>query len=342
MFSAVLGLFSQDLAVDLGTTTTRIYQRGSGLVCVEPTVVAVATDQSGRRQVVSVGEQARPLLGRAPRHIEAVQPVRDGAVHDFEVTEALLVHLLRRVHGRNKLMSPKMVLAVANCCSGMERRAIREACEAAGARQVHLVPRPLAAALGADLDVETASGHMVVDIGGGCTEIAVVSKAGVVSAQLEPGGGDGFDRAIADLLREHHGLLIGAPTAQALKHELGSAFGAPTTERRRVLGRCLQTGMPRGVEVGAAAVERALAGPVKAISQGIRRAIDQTSAELASDIVHRGIVLTGAGANLPGLEIALRRRTGLAVVRADAPGEAVVRGAGRLLEEYALLRMVAA
>ena len=217
MFSAVLGLFSQEVALDLGTSNTRLYLRGRGTGLQHPTVVAVHTSRGGRRRVMAIGDEARPMLGRTPSDILAVQPVRDGQIQDFEVMEALLLHMLRRVHGRNGWMSPRMVVTVPALATDMERRAVRECCEAAGAREVHLVPKPLAAALGAGLPVHEPAGQMVVDLGGGSTEIAVVSLNGVVTSQVVPGGGEGMDRALQDHVRAQHGLLIGRTTAEDLR-----------------------------------------------------------------------------------------------------------------------------
>jgi rod shape-determining protein MreB len=341
MLSAVLGLFSQDLAVDLGTSSTRIYQRGVGVVCREPTLVAVHTDRRGRRRVMAVGEEARPMEGRTPPDTEAVRPVRDGQIHDYEVAEALLQHLVRRIHGRNAWVSPKMVITIPHCATDMERRALRESCETAGARDVHLVPRPLAAALGAELPVERPSGHMVVDLGGGATEVSVLSMAGVVASRTIPGGGRGMDRALIDFLRGEHRLLVGAPTAEGLKEEVATAMPPTRPKVRRVSGRCLRRGVPRSAEVSAEEAYRAIRGHVEAIGTAIRAVLDQSPPELATDIVDHGVVLTGGGSQLTALPAALREVTGLAVVRAERPASAVVLGAGRILEEMDLLRAVA-
>jgi len=341
MLSAVLGLFSQDLAVDLGTTTTRLYQRGVGVVCEEPTVVAVHTDRRGRRRVVAIGDEASPMRGRAPADLDIVEPVRMGQIHDYEITEALLHHFVRRVHGRNGWVSPKMVVAIPFKATDMERRALRESCESAGAREVHLVPRPLAAAIGADLPLEKPSGHLLVELGGGGTEISVVSMGGVVSHRVVAGGGAGMDRALVDHLRDRHGLLVGEPTAERLKIELGEALAPRGARTRKVAGRCLRKGVPRAVEVTAAEVYEVLSVEVGAIAHAIRAALDECPPELATDIVDHGVVLTGAASQLRGLEAALRDATGLAVVQADKPGRAVAHGTGRILEQMQLLEAVA-
>ncbi len=341
MLSAVLGLFSQDLAVDLGTSNTRIYQRGAGVVCQEPTVVAVHTDRRGRRRVIALGEEARPMRGRTPRDIDVVSPVRQGQIHDYEVAEALLLHLVRRVHGRNSWVSPKMVVAIPHRTTEMERRALRESCETAGAREVHLVPRPLAAAIGAGLPVDRPSGHLLVDLGGGATEVSVLSLGGIVSSRVVPGGGAGLDRAVSDFLRDTHDLLVGDPTAELLKQELGEALPPLRARTRRVSGRCVRRGVPRAVDVDSAALHCALHDEVAAIASAIRAVLDESPPELAADIVDHGVVLTGGGSGLRGLEAALREATGLAVVQAERPAQAVVEGAGRILEELELLRAVA-
>lgn len=336
MFSAVLGLFSQDLAVDLGTCTTRIHQRGCGIICREPTVVAVHTDGRSRRRVVAVGAPARDMLGRTPSDILAVRPVRDGQIDDFDVTEALLVHLVRQIHGRNAWMSPRMVIAVPHGATDMELRAVRESCESAGARDVQLIPRPLAAAIGADLPVSKASGHMVIDLGGGATDVSILSLNGVVSCISVRGGGDGMDAEIIRTLRDDHDLLIGAPTARALRESL-------THEDRvhRVSGRCLRGHVPRTAGVRSSEVRSAIAPCIEAVATAIRRTVEAAAPELAHDVVDNGAVLTGGGSRLDGLADALRDATGLAIVVAEDPEDATVRGAGRVLEELDLLRRVA-
>ncbi len=340
MFSAVLGLFSQDLAVDLGSCRTRVHLRGAGIVCDEPTVVAVRSDRDGRRSVIGIGEEALPMLGRTPADIDATRPIRNGRVADFEVAEAFLLHVVRRIHGRNGWMRPRMVVPVPHHASDMEVRAVRDSCEAAGAREVHLVPRPLAAAIGVGLPVEQPSGYLVVDIGGGITEVSILSLNGVVSCHAVPAGGTGHDEAIVTWLRETHGLLVGQPTAEALKIELGAAHD-PRASTAWVKGRCLRRGVPRAVQVDAVSVYEALKPQVSAIAGAIRTALEQAPPELASDVVDHGVVLCGGGSQLHGLDRALRTQTGLAVVHAEDPTRSVVSGAGRILEELDLLEAMA-
>lgn len=341
MLQSVLGLFSHDVALDLGSTRTRIAVRGRGAVLDQPAVVAVQTDRHGRRNILAVGDDARDMLGRTPPDISAVQPVRAGTIENYDVAEALMVHLLRRLHGRNGWMSPRMVVTVPCAAGEMERRAVRECCEAAGAREVHLVPKALAAALGAGLPVQDPSGLMVVDVGGGGTETSVLSLSGVVTSEWIPGGGEGWDHAIIDYLREEFGLLIGAVTAEALKLELGRAMGGSEDELMVVRGRDLVTGVPRAQEVAACDVTAALREPIDAIARGIRATLESTPPELASDVVENGIVLVGGGGSLPELDRALSERTGLPVVSIDAPERACIDGAARIVEELELLKAMA-
>ena len=341
MFSAVLGLFSQEVALDLGTSNTRLYLRGRGTGLQHPTVVAVHTSRGGRRRVMAIGDEARPMLGRTPSDILAVQPVRDGQIQDFEVMEALLLHMLRRVHGRNGWMSPRMVVTVPALATDMERRAVRECCEAAGAREVHLVPKPLAAALGAGLPVHEPAGQMVVDLGGGSTEIAVVSLNGVVTSQVVPGGGEGMDRALQDHVRAQHGLLIGRTTAEDLKIALGTTRTDRGGGSEVVAGRCMTSGVPRAVEITAAEVCEALLPCVERIAAGIRRTLERAPPELASDIVDHGALLVGGASKLRRIDTTLREATGLPVVVAEHPMDSVVEGAGLALEQSAVLERLA-
>jgi len=341
MLSAVLGLFSLDVALDLGSSRTRIFLRGKGPVVDQPAVVAVQTDKRGRRSVLAVGDEAARMEGRTPPDISAVRPVRAGTIEDYEVAEALMVHLLRRLHGRNGWMSPKMVVTVPCGAGEMERRAVRECCEGAGARHVHLVPRPLAGALGAGLPVQDPSGLMVVDVGGGDTEVSVLSLSGVVTSRAGAPGGQAMDRAIVEHLRDEYGMLVGAASAEGLKIRLGRALGGSVDEREPVRGRDLVTGVPRAQDVTAADITAALRGPIDAIGAAIQATLEQTPPELASDVVENGVVLLGGGAALDGLDQALSQRTRLPVIAVDAPERAGIEGAGRILEEFDLLETMA-
>lgn len=341
MLQTVFGLFSLDLALDLGSTRTRIAVRGKGTVIDEPAVVAVHTDRWGRRNILSVGEDARTMIGRTPPDIEAVQPIRGGTIEHYEVAEALMVHLLRRLHGRNRWMSPRMVVTVPGATGEMERRAVRECCEAAGAREVHLIPKALAAALGTGLPVHEPSGLMVVDVGGGGTETSVLALNGVVNCRWVPGGGDGFDTAIINYLRDEYGLMIGRLSAERLKLTLGRALGGSDDEALIVAGRDLVTGVPRSQRVSGADVTAALRLKIDEIALGIRQTIESTPPELASDVVENGIVLVGGGGNLPELDRALTERTGLPVVGIEAPEHACIDGANRAIQELDLLERMA-
>jgi len=341
MFSAVLGLFSQDLAVDLGTSATRVHLSGAGVVADEPSVVAVLDDRAGRRRVIAIGDEALPMLGRTPDDISAIQPVRAGRIVDFEVAEALLLHLVRRIHNRNGWMRPRMVVAVPHAASEMELRAVRDSCESAGARSVHLVPRPLAAALGAGLPVEQPTGHLVVDLGAGATEISVLSLSGIVASAAVPGGGDGLDEAIVSWCKKEHALLVGRPSAQRVKLELGAACHPDHGASTWLKGRCLRRGSPRAEQITAGGVCDALQPGIRAIAEGIRDVLHQAPPELASDIVETGVVLVGGGAQLPGIDRALSHLTGLPVVVADNPTQAVIDGVGRVLEELDLREKLA-
>lgn len=341
MFSALLGLFSQDLAVDLGTSNTRVRVRNARETADEPTVVTVQTDRAGRRTVTAVGKDARPMLGRTPEDLVAIQPIRGGRVVDFEVTEALLVHLVRRVHGRSAWMRPRMVVAMPHRATDMEVRAIRDSCESAGAREVKLVPRPIAAALGADLPIHEPSGVLVVDVGGGATEISVLSLNGVVSSMVVDGGGEGMDDAIIRLLEEERSLFVGRPSAERLKIQLGSAADPDPARTATIRGRCSVSGIPRAEEVSAVDVHRALAPHVEAIADAVRRVVDEAPPEIGADIVDQGVVLTGGGCRLRHLDRALSERTGLPVVCADRPEHAVIKGVSRILQDGALYAALA-
>lgn len=341
MISSVLGLFSLDVALDLGSSRTRIAVRGRDTILDQTAIVAVQTDRRARRNVLAVGDDARAMLGRTPPDIAAVQPVRAGTIEDYEVAEALMVHLLRRLHGRNGWMSPRMVVTVPCAAQEMERRAVRECCEAAGAREVHLVPKALAAALGAGLPIQDPSGVMVVDIGGGGTEISVLSLSGVVHSRVVPGGGEGWDQAIIEFLRSEFGMLIGPITAEDLKLQLGRAIGGSEDDLVTVRGRDLVTGVPRAQVVASDDITAALRAPLDAIAAGIRATLEATPPELASDVVENGIVVVGGGARLPELDRAMSDRTGLPVIVADDPETAGLTGAARMLAELDLLQAMA-
>ncbi len=340
MFSAVLGLFSQDLAVDLGTSRTQVHLRNAGIISDQPTVVAVATTRRRRREVVAIGEEARAMLGRAPDDIEVIQPIKNGRIDDFEVAEAFLLNLVRKIHGRNSLMRPRMVVTVPHAASDMEIRAIRDNCASAGAREVSLLMRPIAAGLGAGLPIDAPEGYLVVDLGGGSTEISVLAMGGVVSCESVAGGCE-MDEAVVTWMKREHELLIGHPTAEHIKIELGSAYPANEERKLMVKGRCLRRGVPRGVEICRADVSAALRPAIANIGAAVRKALEHAPPELASDIVDSGVILTGAGSQLDGFDLALRSASGLPIIHAEDPALAVINGAGRVLEEYDLRTAVA-
>jgi rod shape-determining protein MreB and related proteins len=316
MFTRLLGLMSADMAIDLGTANTLVYVKGRGIVLAEPSVVAIA-DVRGKKQVVAVGEEAKQMLGRTPGYITASRPLRDGVIADFELAEEMIKHFIRKVHNRRAFASPMIVICVPSGSTAVERRAIQESAESAGARRVHLIEEPMAAAIGAGLPVTEPSGSLVVDIGGGTTEVAVISLGGIVFARSVRVGGDKMDEAIIGYIRRHHNLLIGESSAERIKMELGAAGTVDDCDEgpyREVRGRDLMNGVPREVLVSQREIADSLAEPVTAIVEAVKVALENTPPELAADIVDRGIVLTGGGALLYRLDQVLRDATGLSVV----------------------------
>jgi len=341
MFSAVLGIFSQDLAVDLGTSHIRVYQRGVGVVAEEPSLVVVQSGPTGRR-VLALGRQALPMLGRTPTSIEAVRPIRRGVIDNYEVADALLTHLVRRVHGRNNWVRPRMVMAVDHAAPQMSLRAVRDSCETAGARDVRLVSRPLAAAAGAQLNFHAPSGIMIIDIGGGKTEITVLSMSSVIAHDTLDVAGEALDDAVIRHMMREHALLIGSPTAERLKQRAGALSGGGDPQViHGVKGRCMRRGTPRSVDVPAPEISVALRAPIETIARAALKVLERTPPELASDVVDHGVVLTGGGCLLTDLDTTLRDLTGLAMVRAEHPAQAVALGVGRVLEEIDLMERVA-
>ena len=341
MFSRLFGLFSTDMAIDLGTANTLVYVKGKGIVLNEPSVVAISTTR-GRRQVLAVGDEAKQMVGRTPGNIEAIRPLRDGVIADFEVAEEMIKHFIRRVHPRRGFASPRMIICVPSGSTAVERRAIRESAESAGARQVFLIEEPMAAAIGAGLPVTEPTGSMVVDVGGGTTEVAILSLGGIVYAKSIRVGGDKMDEAIISYIRRNHSLLIGETTAEAVKIKIGTAC-LPEDGQGEVLeirGRDLMNGVPKEIVISQRQIAESLAEPVNSIIEAVKVALEHTAPELSADIVDKGIVLTGGGALLGHLDFVLRHSTGLPVTIADEPLNCVALGTGRCLEEMKTLRNV--
>jgi len=334
-------LFSNDLAIDLGTANTLIYVRGKGIVSCEPSVVAVETSQNGRRRVSHVGREAKEMLGRTPANVTAVRPLRDGVIADFAITEAMLKHFIEKAHNRRTLVKPRIVISVPFGITEVEKRAVRESAERAGAREVFLVEEPMVAAIGAGLPVTEPTGNMVVDIGGGTTEVAVISLAGIVYSQSIRVGGDKMDDAIVAYMKRKYNLLVGEQTAERVKCQVGNAFPLDEPLTMEVKGRDQVAGVPRTVLVNSDEVRDALAEPIHAIVEAVMAALEKTPPELSADIKDKGIVLTGGGALLRNLDILLREETGLPVMVCDDPISAVVMGSGKSLDHPDLLEKIA-
>jgi len=341
MFAKLLGLMSTDMAIDLGTANTVVHVRGRGIVLNEPSVVAIRIS-NGRKQVLRVGEEAKQMLGRTPGDIIAIRPLRDGVIADFEVAEEMIKHFIRKVHNRRSFTSPQMVICVPSGSTAVERRAIQESAESAGARSVALIEEPMAAAIGAGLPVTEATGSMIVDIGGGTTEVAVISLGGIVHARSVRVGGDKMDDAIINYIRRTHNLLIGESTAERIKKEIGSACPPEEGEGRtmEIKGRDLMNGVPKELVISERQIAEALSEPVSAIIEAVKGALEHTAPELAADIVDRGIVMSGGGSQLANLDHVLRYATGLAVTVADEPLLCVAKGSGQALENYKTLNRV--
>lgn len=335
MFKGLRGLFSTDLSIDLGTANTLIYVRGSGIVLNEPSVVAIRQDRGpgGPRSVAAVGTEAKRMLGRTPGNIVTVRPLKDGVIADFTMTEAMLQHFIKKVHP-NRLFrpSPRVLVCVPSGSTQVERRAIRDSAEAAGARAVYMIEEPMAAAIGAGIPIGEARGSMVIDVGGGTTEIAVLSLNGIVYSESVRVGGDRFDESIINYVRRNHGTLIGESTAERIKMEIGCAYANSDVREMEVSGRNLAEGVPRNITINSNETLEALHEPLQGICQAVRAALERTPPELCSDVAERGIVLTGGGALLTDLDKLISDITGLHVQVADDPLTCVARGGGRALE----------
>ncbi|HEX4476491.1 MAG TPA: rod shape-determining protein [Polyangiaceae bacterium] len=341
IFDWLYGLFSNDLAIDLGTATTLIYVKGKGIVSCEPSVVAVQRDARGEKSVLAVGREAKEMLGRTPGNIQAIRPLRDGVIADFEITEAMLRYFITRAHNRRTLVKPRIIICVPFGITEVEKRAVKESAESAGAREVYLIEEPMAAAIGAGLPITEPSGNMVVDIGGGTTEVAVISLAGIVYSQSVRVGGDKMDEAIVAYMKRKYNLAIGEQTAERIKMTIGNAYPLDEQLTMEVKGRDMVAGIPKTVVVNSDEVREALAEPMNAIVEAVLLALEKTPPELAADIVDKGVVLTGGGALLKNIDVLLREETGLPVMVGDDPISAVVLGSGKTLDHIELLKEVA-
>ena len=341
MLGRLLGMLSNDMAIDLGTANTLVYVKGRGIVLNEPSVVAIAHIK-GRKQVLAVGDEAKMMLGRTPGNIQAIRPLRDGVIADFDVAEEMIKHFIRKVHNRRFGASPQVIVCVPSGSTAVERRAIQESAEAAGARRVFMIEEPMAAAIGAGLPVTEPTGSMIVDIGGGTTEVAVLSLGGIVFARSIRVGGDKMDEAIISYIRRNFNLLVGESSAERIKKEIGTACAPEDGEGRtmEIKGRDLMNGVPKELVVSQRQIAEALAEPVSAIIEGVKTALEHTAPELAADIVDKGVVMTGGGALLGNLDFVLRHATGLPTSIADDALSCVALGTGRCLEEMRTLKDV--
>ncbi|MCM0755765.1 rod shape-determining protein [Desulfovibrio aminophilus] len=342
MLNKVLGAFSTDLAIDLGTANTLVYVKGKGVLLSEPSVVAVKKDSRGGKTVLAVGAEAKRMLGRTPGNIVAIRPMKDGVIADFEVTEAMLRHFISKVHNSRRLVRPRIMICVPTGITQVEKRAVKESAQSAGAREVYLIEEPMAAAIGANLPITEPTSNMVVDIGGGTTEIAVISLSGIVYAKSVRIGGDKMDEAIMQHVKRKYNMLIGESTAEEIKMTIGTAYPVDGISEMEVKGRDLVTGIPQNRIITAEEVREAISEQVEGIVQGVRIALEQTPPELAADIVDRGIVLTGGGALLRGLDALLQHETQLPITVVDDPLTAVVKGSGKALEHIDLYKDICA
>ena len=341
MYRWLAGLLSNDLAIDLGTANVLVYVKGRGIICSEPSVVAVADGPNGTRKVLAVGTEAKEMVGRTPGTIRAIRPIKDGVIADFEVTEAMLRYFIQKAHNRRRLVRPRIVICVPPYITSVEKRAVRESAISAGAREVYLMEEPMAAAIGAGLNVTEPTGNMVIDIGGGTTDVAVISLAGIVTSSSVRVGGDKLDEAIIHYVKRKHNLLVGERTAEIIKITIGTALSNGQTKTMEIKGRDLVAGIPKMIVLSSDEVREALAEPIHQIIDTVLQTLERTPPELAADIVDRGIVLVGGGALLRDFDQLLRQETKLPIVRGDDPFTAVAAGAGKALDQIELLRTVA-
>ena len=342
MFGALFGFISKDLGIDLGTSNTIVYAKNKGIVSNEPSVVAVYKDSRGAKKVIAVGEEAKKMLGKTPGNIVATHPLKDGAIADFEITEAMLKYFIQKIHNKKSYARPRIVISVPSAITPIEKRAVRESAETAGAREVYLIEEPMAAAIGVGLPITEPSGNMIVDIGGGTTEVAVISLAGIVYCNSVRIAGNKIEEAIIQYVKRRYNLLIGERTAENTKITIGSAYPDPEGEETtmEIKGRDLIAGIPKALEISSKEIREAIAEPVNAIVEAIRIALEQTPPELASDIVDKGIVISGGGALLRNLDLLIKEVTRLPVIIADNPLTAVAEGTGKVLDEVNLLKEI--
>ncbi len=337
IFDSLLGLFSNDLAVDLGTANTVVFVKGKGIVLREPSVVAIHNES---KEVLAVGSEAKQMLGRTPGNIVAIRPMRDGVIANFEVTEAMIKYFIRKVHNRKTLVRPRVVIGVPSGITQVEKRAVRDSATSAGAREVYLMEEPMAAAIGVGLPISSPTGNMIVDIGGGTTEVAVISLSGIVYSRSVRVAGDEMDEAIINYIKRKYNLLIGERTAEEIKIKIGSAYPLEEKQEMEVKGRDLVAGIPKVLIINDEEIREALAEPVSTIVENVKIALERTPPELAADIVDKGIVMAGGSSMLKGLDLLLREETGLPIILAEDPLSAVALGTGRALDELELLKKV--
>ena len=337
IFDSILGFFSNDLAVDLGTANTVVFVKGKGIVLREPSVVAIHNES---KEVLAVGSEAKQMLGRTPGNIVAIRPMRDGVIANFEVTEAMIKYFIRKVHNRKTLVRPRVVIGVPSGITQVEKRAVRDSAASAGAREVYLMEEPMAAAIGVGLPIASPTGNMIVDIGGGTTEVAVISLSGIVYSRSVRVAGDEMDEAIINYIKRKYNLLIGERTAEEIKIKIGSAYPLEEKLEMEVKGRDLVAGIPKVLIINDEEIREALAEPVSTIVENVKIALERTPPELAADIVDRGIVMAGGCSMLKGLDLLLREETGLPIILAEDPLSAVALGTGKALDELELLKKV--
>ena len=336
----VLGMFSNDLAIDLGTANTCVFVRGKGIVLREPSVVTVKKDLRGNTTVLAVGQEAKKMLGRTPQYIEAIRPMKDGVIADFEITEAMLRHFITKAHNSRRMVRPRIIICVPSGITQVEKRAVKESAESAGAREVYLIEEPMAAAIGADLPIQEPTANMIVDIGGGTTEVAVISLAGIVRSRSIRVGGDKMDEAIMNHIKRKYNMSIGESSAEQIKIKIGSAYPMDPEQQLQVKGGDLVTGIPQNIIITSEEVRKAISDQVDSIVENVRIVLEKTPPELAADIVDRGIVLTGGGALLKGLDQLLREETSLPITVVEDPLSTVVMGTGKALDSIHLLKEV--